>query len=120
MLGTGMGAGIQPPFQANVGTNIHFEEACLLGPGCMVSDQAPVRIGSVTQISATVRIRAVHSDGGVPAPVTIDRNVWISAGTPVCAGVAIGNDAFVTAGAMVLSDVAKGAMVAGKPASPLG
>jgi acetyltransferase-like isoleucine patch superfamily enzyme len=52
--------------------------------------------------------------------VTIDRNVWISAGTPVCAGVAIGNDAFVTAGAVVLSDVAKGAMVAGKPASPLG
>ena len=80
----------------------------------------PVRIGSVTQISATVRIRAVHSDGGVPAPVTIDRNVWISAGTPVCAGVAIGNDAFVTAGAVVLSDVAKGATVAGNPASPLG
>jgi acetyltransferase-like isoleucine patch superfamily enzyme len=32
----------------------------------------------------------------------------------------MGNDAFVTAGAVVLSDVAKGVTVAGNPASPLG
>ena len=111
---------IQPPFQADVGTNIHFEEACFVGAGCIIQDQAPVRIGSFTQIAAGVRILTVPSDGGFPAPVTTGRNVWIGAGATVCAGVTPVNDAIVTAGAVVLSDVADRAAVAGNPASPLG
>ncbi len=120
ILGTGTGVVIQPPFQAEVGTNIHFEEACFVGAGCIIRDQAPVRIGSFTQIAAGVRILTVPLEGGVPAPVTIGRNVWIGAGATVCAGVTLADDVIVAAGAVVVSDVAEGATVAGNPARPLG
>ena len=120
ILGTGTGVVIQPPFLAELGTNIHFEEACFVGAGCVIVDQAPVRIGSFTQIAAGVRILTVPLEGGVPAPVTIGRNVWIGAGATVCAGVTLGDDVIVAAGAVVVSDVAEGATVAGNPARPLG
>ena len=120
ILGTGTGVVIQPPFLAKVGTNIHFEEACFVGAGCVIDDHAPVRIGSFTQIAAGVRILTVPLEGGSPGPVTIGRNVWIGAGATVCAGVTLGDDAIVAAGAVVVSDVAEGATVAGNPARPLG
>ena len=87
---------------------------------CVIDDDAPVRIGSFTQIAVGVRILTVPLDGGSPGPVTIGRNVWIGAGATVCAGVTLGDDAIVAAGAVVLSEVAEGATVAGNPARPLG
>ena len=120
ILGTGTGVVIHPPFQAEVGTNIHFDEACFVGAGCVIDDHAPVRIGSFTQIAAGVRILTVPPEGGSAGAVTIGRNVWIGAGATVCAGVTLGDDAIVAAGAVVLSDVAEGATVAGNPARPLG
>jgi maltose O-acetyltransferase len=120
ILGTSNGVVIEPPFSVELGTNIHFDEACFVGPGSVIEDHAPVRIGSFTQIAANVRIRTVSPAGPPAAPVMIGRNVWIGAGATVCAGVTLGDDAIVAAGAVVLSDVAEGATVAGNPARPLG
>lgn len=120
MLGTSNGVVVQPPFSVELGTNLHFDEACFVGPGCVIQDHAPVRIGSFTQIAADVRILTAPPAGPPAAPVTIGRNVWIGAGATLGPGVTLGDDAIVAAGAVVLGDVAEGATVAGNPARPLG
>ena len=119
MLGTSNGVVVQPPFSVELGTNLHFDEACFVGPGCVIQDHAPVRIESFTQIAADVRILTV-TPAGPPAPVTLGRNVWIGAGATLGPGVTLGDDAIIAAGAVVLGDVAEGATVAGNPARPLG
>ncbi len=54
------------------------------------------------------------------APVRIGDRVWIGTGAIVLKGVTIGDGAVVAAGAVVTSDVAPGAIVAGLPARQIG
>ena len=51
-----------------------------------------------------------------PAPVKIGKRVWIGAHATVLAGVVIGDNAIVAAGAVVTKDVLANAVVAGVPA----
>ena len=51
-----------------------------------------------------------------PAPVKIGKRVWIGAHATVLAGVVIGDNAIVAAGAVVTKDVPANAVVAGVPA----
>lgn len=50
---------------------------------------------------------------------TIGNNVWISSGSIILFGVTIGDDAIVSAGAVVTKDVPQGAFVGGNPARNL-
>ena len=116
LLGTWNDAVIRAPFQATVGTNIHFDEACFVNAGCIFHDAAPVRIGAFTQIAPGVQILTALSQTDTPRPITIGRNVWIGAGAILHPGVTLGCDAIVSAGAVVTLDVPDGATVAGNPA----
>jgi maltose O-acetyltransferase len=53
------------------------------------------------------------------APVTVGNDVWIASGARILAGVRIGDGAVVAANAVVVSDVAPGAVVGGIPARPI-
>ena len=54
------------------------------------------------------------------APVAIEDDVWIGAGAIVLPGVTIGRGAIVGAGAVVTADVEPFAIVGGVPARPIG
>ena len=51
-----------------------------------------------------------------PAPVKIGNNVWIGAHATILAGVTVGDNAVVAAGAVVTKDVPANAVVGGVPA----
>ena len=51
-----------------------------------------------------------------PAPIRIGNHVWLGANVTVLAGVSIGDNAVVAAGAMITEDGPPGALAAGVPA----
>lgn len=50
------------------------------------------------------------------APIAIGHDVWIGMGAIILPGITVGNGAIISAGAVVTSDVAPGAIVSGVPA----
>ncbi len=115
LLGTANGVIIRSPFTVALGRNIHFDEACFVGEGCAILDEAEVLIGAFTQIAPDVRITTADGGGRPARAVRIGRNVWIGAGAMVCPGVVIGDDAIVAAGTIVDQNVPDGATIAGSP-----
>jgi acetyltransferase-like isoleucine patch superfamily enzyme len=87
-----------------------------IGPDCILAD---TRILD-TDFHAVGRDRRSKSAPVRTAPVVVERNVWIAAGSAVLKGVRIGEDAVVAFGALVTADVPPGKVVGGNPARVLG
>lgn len=49
------------------------------------------------------------------APVTIEDNCWIGAGTTICPGVAIGENSVIGAGSVVIHDIPANSIAVGNP-----
>jgi maltose O-acetyltransferase len=62
----------------------------------------------------------IRMQGGVPAPVVIENDVWIGARVIILAGVTIGTGSVVGAGSVVTKDVAPYSIVGGVPAKVIG
>lgn len=129
LLGTWNGAAIRPPFYVDYGRHIHFGPGCFLNYGCVFLDVAVIRVGARVQIGPMVQVltadhpreadrRAKGEEWG--RPIAIGDDVWIGAGAIILPGVTIGNGALIGAGTVVTRDVAPHATVAGNPARPLG
>jgi acetyltransferase-like isoleucine patch superfamily enzyme len=54
--------------------------------------------------------------GIVHKPITIEKNAWIGTAATILAGVTVGENSIVAAGAVVTNDVPANCMVAGVPA----
>ncbi len=52
----------------------------------------------------------------IVAPITIGDDVWIAAGSVICAGVTIGNRSVIGAGSIVTRDIPDGVFACGVPA----
>ena len=121
----GQDCAILPPFLCDYGCNIHVGSRLFMNFGCIVLDCAEVRIGDDVQIATAVQIiTATHpldaaertSGWETARPVRIGHRAWIGSGAILLAGVTVGDDAVVGAGAVVTRDVPPGAVVAGNPA----
>lgn len=107
-IGDGSGIGHNSAFV--IGKRITIGENCLISNDVIVFD-AP---GHPT--SAPLRRQGAPASPGAVKPVTIGDNVWIGQRGIVYPGVTIGEGAVVSAGSVVMTDVAPHTMVAGNPA----
>lgn len=109
---------------------IHLGNGVEIGPYSVLWGGGGITIGDNVHLGAHVH---VTSQQGRPpmrgtkeplivdtAPVTIDDDVLIYSGAVIVAGVHIGANAVVAAGAVVVDDVEPGALVGGVPARPIG
>ena len=91
--------------------------------GCPFQDRGGVPLGDGCQIGHNVVLAPLTHGfppedrrNTYPAPITLGRNVWVGSNSTILAGVTIGDNAIVAAGAVVTHDVAPGTVVGGVPA----
>ena len=115
--------GLFPPFYTDYGKNIKLGKGVFINEGCCFQDQGGIEIGDNALIGQQVVIATLNHDlapdkraNMIPAPVKIGKNVWIGAHATILAGVTIGDNAVVAAGAVVTKDVPANSVVGGVPA----
>ncbi len=112
-----------PPFYTDCGRNITIGKKVFINSGCCFQDQGGITIGDCALIGhqvvlATLNhdLRAEHRASMLPAPIAIGKNVWVGAHATILAGVTVGENSVVAAGAVVTRDVPANVIVAGVPA----
>lgn len=112
---------IRKPWRLKAGRGLE------LGRGCELTCTGGLTIGNDVLLSPGVRIFTnnhgielngipIKHQASAPAPVAIGDDVWVGAGAIVVAGICIGDGAVVAAGAVVTKDVRSETVVAGVPA----
>jgi maltose O-acetyltransferase len=134
LLGTlfgriGKGTGVEAPFHCDYGWNITLGERVYANAFCVFLDCAPIEIGDQALLGPGVHLyTATHPldpakrrEGLEYArPVAIGNDAWLGGGSIVLPGVSVGEAAVVGAGSVVTRDVPPGVTVAGNPARPIG
>ena len=115
--------GLFPPFYTDFGRNIRIGKNVFINSGGCFQDQGGIELGDGCLIGHQVVIATLNHDldprkrgGMVPAPVRLGKNVWVGAHATILAGVTIGDNAVVAAGAVVTGDVPPDTVVGGVPA----
>ena len=115
--------GLFPPFYTDYGMNIRLGKGVFINEGCCFQDQGGIEIGDNALIGHQVVLATLNHDliperraNMIPAPIKIGNNVWIGAHATILAGVTIGDNAVVAAGAVVTRDVPANCVVGGVPA----
>ena len=112
-----------PPFYTDCGKNITVGKNVFINSGCCFQDQGGITIGDGALIGHQVVLATLNHDlnperrkSMKAAPFVIGKNVGISPHATVLAGVSIGDNAVIAAGAVVTKDVPPMTVVAGIPA----
>ena len=115
--------GLFPPFYTDFGRNIRVGKGVFINSGCCFQDQGGIFIGDDCLIGHQVVFATLNHDlaparrkNMFPAPIHIGKNVWIGAHATILAGVTVGDNAVIAAGAVVSKDVPANTVVAGVPA----
>lgn len=117
---------IARPFHAGREGNFHLGYRSFMNAGCLVLNGADVHIGEHVLVGPGVKFCTdTHhvdpylrraSPRAFSKPIAVGNHAWIGAGAVICPGVVIGDHAIVAAGSVVTRDVAAFTMVAGSPA----
>lgn len=111
---------------------IELGQRVFVGAWSVITSKVSVVIGNDVLIAERVTIRdqdhEIRGPIGIPisaagfrsAPIAIGNDVWIGAGAVILRGVTIGDGAVVAANAVVNCDVASGEVVGGIPARRIG
>lgn len=107
--------------------NIYLKENAEINAGCFLVGRNKIIIGNNSTLAYRVTVLTTANPNGpynklaeiykpMTAPVIIEDNVWIGAGSIILPGVKIGSMSVVAAGSVVTKDVPAGVLVAGIPA----
>ena len=100
-----------------IGKGVYINHACTFLDMGSITIEDDVLIGpKVNLLSEEHPVNPAQRRSLVAKPIRIRRNAWIGAGATILAGVTVGENAVVAAGAMVNKDVARNTVVAGIPA----
>lgn len=112
-----------PPFYSDYGKNITVGKNVFINSGCCFQDQGGIEIGNDCLIGQQVVIATLNHGFApedrknlIPKKVIIGNNVWIGAHATILAGVTVGDNAIIGAGAVVTKDVLPNTVVGGVPA----
>ena len=112
-----------PPVYSDFGKNITVGKNVFINSGCCFQDQGGVELGDGTLVGHQVVFATLNHDldpdrraGMYPALIKTGRNVWIGSHATLLAGVTVGDNAVIAAGAVVTKDVPADTVVAGVPA----
>jgi acetyltransferase-like isoleucine patch superfamily enzyme len=109
-LRIGSGTAVGHQCTLTVAKAITIGKSCRIGPRVWMFDSS----GHTSD--PDVRRRGLPPPADQVRPIVIGDNVWIGGGAIICPGVVIGDDAVVSAGSVVLSDVPPRTIVSGNPA----
>lgn len=112
---------ILPPMQIDFPKQMKFGKNIFINHSLTVMSIGGITIGDGTQIGPNVTIVTDNHDMDDRMvlrckSVSIGRNVWIGAGAKIMPGVAVGDNAVIAGGAVVVKDVPEDAIVGGNPA----
>jgi acetyltransferase-like isoleucine patch superfamily enzyme len=103
---------------SSIGHNASFVvgKRITIGKHCLVANEVIMFDAPGHPTSAPLRRVGAAAPPEAVKPVTISDNVWIGQRSIICPGVTVGEGAVVSAGSVVMTDVAPYTMVAGSPA----
>ena len=114
---------VVPPFYTDFGKNITVGENVFINACCHFQDHGGVTLGDGCQIGHNVVFATLNHGLSpeerpitYPAPIVLERNVWVGSNATILQGVTIGENAVVAAGAVVTRDVPANTIVGGVPA----
>lgn len=114
---------IVPPFYSDFGQFIRFGKKVFVNSGCIFMDRGGITLEDGVFVGPNVNIITEnHAEqpelrhNVYAKPILIKQNVWIGAAAVILAGITIGENAIVAAGAIVTKDVPDNAIVGGNPA----
>lgn len=117
------GFGLFPPVYTDFGRNITVGKRVFINAGCCFQDQGGIEIGDDCLIGHEVVFATLNHVPDparradmVAAPIKLGKGVWIGAHATLLAGVTVGDNAIVAAGAVVTKDVPPNTVVGGVPA----
>ena len=118
--------GLFPPFYTDFGKNITIGNNVFINADCKFQDQGGIFIDDGALIGHGVVLATLNHDMDPekrqqlhPAPIHIGKRVWIGANATITAGVTIGDNSIVAAGAVVTKDVPANTVVGGVPAKKI-
>jgi maltose O-acetyltransferase len=126
LLGSlGKSSAILPRFQCDYGTNISIGVKTFVNYDSIMLDCAPITIGDYVSIGPRVQLlTALHpvddhearrAGWEAASAIAIGNNTWIGAGAILCPGVTIGDNSVIGAGSVVTKDVPAHVVAAGNP-----
>ncbi|WP_286121070.1 sugar O-acetyltransferase [Pediococcus pentosaceus] len=124
---------LMSPFQVNYGKHVKIGNDVLINTNCNFQDSNLIAIGDRVLIGPDVKFYCgehaldarkrfgVREDGTRYAitttrPIHVGNDVWIGGNATILAGVTIGNNVIIAAGAVVNKDVPDNCVVGGVPA----
>ncbi|MBB3119420.1 sugar O-acetyltransferase [Pseudoduganella violacea] len=126
MLGSvGEGVNIKPPFMIDYGFNISVGANTFANYGLVALDVGTISIGRDVQIGPNVQLLTpTHplepelrmAKYEAAKPIVIEDNVWLGGGAIVLAGVTIGQNSVIGAGAVVTKNIPANVVAVGNPA----
>jgi acetyltransferase-like isoleucine patch superfamily enzyme len=115
-----------PPFYSDFGENINIGKDVFVNHACTFMDRGGITLEDEVLIGPKVNLITTNHPlapterrATISKPIVIRKKAWIGVGATILAGVTVGENSVVAAGAVVTKDVPANTIVGGIPAKIL-